>query len=85
MCLKHCLPNICFDLHYAVIAAYIANTRETTAAAIHNSVFPAALLESVCVCKFVGTGFGVDVVSVMRKMMVRLGLSKTALCPHTCR
>lgn len=56
-----------------MIASYIANTRETTAHAINNSLFPAALLESVCVCKFVGTSFGVDVVSVLRKMMVREG------------
>lgn len=53
-----------------VISAYIANVREKTAVAISNSVFPTALIESVCICKFVGTSFGVDAVSVMRKMMV---------------
>lgn len=53
----------------AVVAAYIAETREATATAIHNSCFPRELLEAVCVCKFVGTSFGVDTVSVMRKMM----------------
>lgn len=57
-------------IRYPVIAAYIANVRERTALAISNSVFPSSLIESVCVCKFVGTSFGVDTVSVMRKMMV---------------
>jgi acyl-CoA oxidase len=67
----------------AVIAAYIANTREATATAIHDSLFSSALIESVCVCKFVGTSFGVDVVSVMRKMMVGEGEASLCVCVLT--
>lgn len=53
----------------AVIAAFIEDTREVTAEGIRNSSFPPSLIEAVCICKFVGTSFGVDTVSVMRKMM----------------
>ena len=70
----HYCWNVKFVSNFSVIAAYIANTRETTASAIHNSVFTPSLVKAVCVCKFVGTSFGVDTVSVMRKMMVRFHL-----------
>ena len=54
----------------AILQSFIANTRERIADAIRNqSGFTDDLIEATCMCKFLGTGFGVDCVSVIRKTM----------------
>jgi alkylation response protein AidB-like acyl-CoA dehydrogenase len=54
----------------AILQSFIANTRERVADAIRNqSGFTDDLIEATCMCKFLGTGFGVDCVSVIRKTM----------------
>lgn len=75
----------------AVIAHYIARTRETVADCILRSHFPKSIIEAVCICKFVGTSFGVDAVSATRKIMgtravqeeSRLG-APSFVCNCTC-
>ena len=74
-----------------VVASYIALTRERVAQCIRDSVFPPHIIEAVCICKFVGTSFGVDAVSAIRKVMgayaltqqSRLGAS-SFVCNATC-
>ena len=53
----------------AIVSAFVAHTRERVAIAIKTDKFPAELIEATCMCKFLGTGFGVDCVSAIRKMM----------------
>ena len=75
----------------AIIAHFIAQTRESVAECIKVASFSTSVIEAVCICKFVGTSFGVDAVSVTRKMMgaralmedSRLG-SSSFVCNATC-
>jgi hypothetical protein len=75
----------------AVIAHYIADTRVAVADCIKKASFTNKVIEAVCICKFVGTSFGVDAVSATRKMMgaralleeSRLGAS-SFVCNATC-
>ena len=53
----------------AIVADYIALTREEVAACILKGHIPQSLVESVCICKFTGTSLGVDATSVLRKIM----------------
>lgn len=53
----------------AVVAAFIRHTREAVSEAIRTDVFPAELVEATCMCKFLGTGFGVDAISACRKLL----------------
>ena len=65
----------------AVVAKFIADTRTKVAEAIMQDVFPPELIEATCMCKFVGTGFAVDAVSAMRKLMgSRVRISLFCLC-----
>jgi hypothetical protein len=74
-----------------VIASFIALTRERVGECIRSSSFPPDVLEAVCVCKFVGTSFSVDVVSGLRKSLgshalledSRLG-ARSFVCNATC-
>jgi hypothetical protein len=75
----------------AIVAHFIANTREKVGECIRQSKFSTNIVEAVCVCKFVGTSFGVDAVSAVRKTMgsrallneSRLGPS-SFVCNATC-
>ena len=53
----------------AVLQAFLADTRERVADAIRTQRFSHDLIESTCMCKYLGTGFGVDCVSAIRKVM----------------
>lgn len=53
----------------AIVQCFVENTREKVADAIRNQVFPHDLIEATCMSKFVGTGFSVDCISVIRKML----------------
>jgi len=54
----------------AIFQHFIAHTRERVADAIRGQTgFTDDLIEATCMCKFLGTGFGVDCVSVVRKTM----------------
>ena len=53
----------------AVFQAFIEDTREKVAEAIRTQNFTHELIESTCMCKFLGTGFGIDAVSAIRKTM----------------
>ena len=52
-----------------VVAHFLETTREEVAACIRNDVIPNHVVEATCMCKFLGTGFGVDVISAMRKLL----------------
>ena len=49
--------------------AFVCHTRETVAEAVRSDRFEADTIEATCMCKFLGTGFGVDCVSALRKTM----------------
>ena len=75
----------------AVVANFIAHTRETVVNCILSSKFPNSVIESVCICKFVGTSFGVDAVSATRKIMGARGVQEDSglgagsfVCNCTC-
>jgi len=75
----------------AVVAKFIADTRTKVAEAIMQDVFPPELIEATCMCKFVGTGFAVDAVSAMRKLMGSRAIQADAwlgegsfVCNATC-
>lgn len=53
----------------AIINAFIADTREVVAESIRNDGFTYDTVEATCMCKYLGTGFGVDCVSALRKLM----------------
>ena len=75
----------------AVIGNFITRTRGEVAKCIAEDRFPNAVVERTCICKFVGTAFGVDAVSALRKVMgshaifakSRLGRD-TFVCNATC-
>jgi hypothetical protein len=52
-----------------IVAHFIAHTRERVGECIRQSLFPADVIEAVCICKFVGTSFGVDSISAIRKTL----------------
>eukprot|EP00615_Pteridomonas_danica_P000841 CAMPEP_0114354888 /NCGR_PEP_ID=MMETSP0101-20121206/19809_1 /TAXON_ID=38822 ORGANISM="Pteridomonas danica, Strain PT" /NCGR_SAMPLE_ID=MMETSP0101 /ASSEMBLY_ACC=CAM_ASM_000211 /LENGTH=522 /DNA_ID=CAMNT_0001496565 /DNA_START=18 /DNA_END=1583 /DNA_ORIENTATION=- len=60
----------------AIINTFIANTREIVADSIRNDGFTYDTVEATCMCKFLGTGFGVDCVSALRKLMGARALQK---------
>ena len=75
----------------AVVASFIANTRVNVGDCIRKSEFPKSIIEAVCICKFVGTSFGVDAVSATRKMMNARGVQQESglgagsfVCNCTC-
>jgi len=75
----------------AIVAHFIASTREKVGECIRLSAFPTNVVEAVCICKFVGTSFGVDSVSVLRKIMGSRALLKESrlgpssfVCNATC-
>jgi hypothetical protein len=53
----------------AIVAHFIAHTRENVGECIRQSLFPSEVIEAVCICKFVGTSFGVDAISTLRKTL----------------
>ncbi len=53
----------------AILQEFLADTREKVADAIRTQTFTNDLIESTCMCKFLGTGFGVDCISAIRKTM----------------
>jgi acyl-CoA oxidase len=53
----------------AIVAAFIRHTRARVAEAIRTDVFSPDLIEATCMCKFIGTGFGVDAISACRKLL----------------
>jgi acyl-CoA oxidase len=53
----------------AIINNFIANTREVVADSIRQDGFTYDTVEATCMCKYLGTGFGVDCVSALRKLM----------------
>eukprot|EP00937_MAST-01D_sp_MAST-1D-sp2_P007203 g7203.t1 len=53
----------------AVLQAFVAATREDVADAIRSDRFTPDTVEATCMCKFLGTGTGVDVCSAVRKVM----------------
>ena len=54
----------------AILQFFLAHTRERVATAIRTQAgFTNDLIEATCMCKFLGTGFGVDCVSVVRKTL----------------
>jgi hypothetical protein len=61
-----------------VVAAFIAHTREQVADCIRSDRFTYDVVEAACMCKFLGTGFGVDTVSAVRKVMGARGLQAEA-------
>ena len=76
----------------AIIAKFIETTRIAVAAAINNDVFSHELIEATCMCKFVGTGFAVDSVSAIRKLMGSRAMQADSLlgegsfvCNATCK
>ena len=52
-----------------IINAFIADTREVVADSIRNDAFTYDTVEATCMCKYLGTGFGLDAVSATRKVM----------------
>ena len=53
-----------------ILQHFIAQTRERVATAIREQAgFTDDLVEATCMCKFLGTGFGVDCVSAVRKTL----------------
>jgi hypothetical protein len=75
----------------AVVAAFIGDTRAKVAAAILDDAFTNELIEATCMCKFVGTGFAVDAVSAIRKLMGSRAIQADAwlgensfVCNATC-
>lgn len=59
-----------------IYATFIEDTRERVAQAIREQVFSHDLIEATCMCKFLGTGFGVDTVSAVRKVMGARGVQE---------
>jgi acyl-CoA oxidase len=57
-----------------IIAAFIAHYREEVAMSIRNDSFKDDTIEATCMSKFVGTGFGLDLVDATRKVMSARGL-----------
>jgi len=53
----------------AIVANFIASTREKVAVCVQQDRFPNDTVEMTCMCKFVGTGFAVDALSACRKIM----------------
>jgi hypothetical protein len=51
------------------VAAFVAETREVVADSIRRDQFTYDTVEATCMCKFLGTGFGVDASSAVRKIM----------------
>jgi hypothetical protein len=75
----------------AVVAHFIATTRGSVGDCIRKSNFPKSVIEAVCICKFVGTSFGVDAVSATRKVMNARGVQQDSglgagsfVCNCTC-
>ena len=68
----------------AVLQAFLEDTREKVADAIRTQNFTNDLIESTCMCKFLGTGFGVDCISAIRKQMgARALLADSNLGPES--
>jgi hypothetical protein len=59
----------CLSSSLTIVAHFIAHTREQVGECIRQSLFPADVIEAVCICKFVGTSFGVDAISALRKTL----------------
>ena len=53
----------------AIVAEFVAETRETVAASIARDKFDADTIEATCMCKYVCTGYALDCVSALRKTM----------------
>jgi len=53
----------------AIVQCFLEDTRERVADAIRNQNFPNNLIEATCISKFVATGFSVDCISVVRKLL----------------
>ena len=52
-----------------IVKFFIAKTRNDVISCIKSDTFKPAVIEATCVSKFVGTGFSVDAVSAIRKLM----------------
>ena len=63
-----------------IFSYFVAHTRERVATAIRTqSGFTDDLIEATCMCKFLGTGFGVDCISVVRKALGARALQVDAM------
>ena len=52
-----------------VVAYFIQQARGKVARCIREDKFTHAVVEEACIAKFVGTGFAVDAISVLRKLL----------------
>lgn len=68
-CKRKLIVFIYCSASLAIVAHYIAHTRERVGDCIRKSLFPTDVIEAVCICKFVGTSFGVDAISAIRKTL----------------
>jgi acyl-CoA oxidase len=57
-----------------IVSAFIATYREEVGQAIRDDMFTFDTIEATCMCKFLGTGFGLDLIDVTRKVMGARGL-----------
>ena len=53
----------------AIVAAFVAETREEVASSIAHDKFDDDTIEATCMCKYVCTGYALDCVSALRKTM----------------
>ena len=61
---------------------FLAVTREQVAEAIRTQHFAHEVVEAACMCKFLGTGWGVDAMSAMRKTMGAQGFLENSRLGH---
>jgi acyl-CoA oxidase len=59
-----------------IIAAFIAHHREDVGKSIREDSFKFDTIEATCMAKFIGTGFGLDLVDATRKVMSARGLQE---------
>jgi acyl-CoA oxidase len=57
-----------------IVSTFIAVYREKVADSIRKDHFSMDTIEATCMCKFLGTGFGLDLVDAVRKVMGARGL-----------
>lgn len=74
-----------------MVQYFLAVTRDRVARCIAEDRFTDDVIEATCICKFVGTSFGVDVVSVLRKLLGSYALldesglgAPSFVCNATC-
>jgi hypothetical protein len=83
--IKGYFVNYARTLH--VIGHFIKETRSRVATCIKQDKFLPDVIEATCISKFVGTGFAVDVISGLRKLMGSQALfleSRLGNCSFVC-